>query len=74
LLASFSSYFRNLFFEDWNDKKKKKEGNKFELNETEDDFDMEAFKFMIYGGMTIAMGGMLHGLTNLFDCKSIFMH
>jgi hypothetical protein len=62
LLAVFSNYFRNLFFGDWNDKKKAQ--NYFEIVETED-FDVKAFGLMIYSAMT--MGAMVHESNFLMD-------
>ena len=55
LLAGNSKYFDNLFFGDWSDKKKAE--NYFEIVEA-NDFDVQAFGFMIYAIMT--MGGMVN--------------
>jgi hypothetical protein len=52
-LANYSRYFNNLFFGDWNEKKKQSSStsaeadNLREINENDTHFDVTAFTFMI---------------------------
>lgn len=81
-LAMMSKYFCNLFFKDWKERRKNADANnsdgkdEFEINETEvaeeteaeDQFDITAFKWMVYSALT--MGWMVRE-SNFLTCEKM---